>query len=200
MTASCFSQGTIAFINNANSLVRFWDRGGVPVASGQVQLAWAPIGTAYVPWTGSALRWQADNPGWTAIGSPAFVGSPVAGHFSGGVLTANTTPPGAIIQAVVIAWSSRYNSNAPNFIEGERSAFLFGISAPFTVDTGDPTTIPPGFPANINNSTTSPFKGMDIPWIPEPSSFTLFVFGVATWLRICRRNIPRSQKESGVSS
>ena len=193
-TASCSAQGTLVFNNDANSLVRFWDRDGVPVASGQAQFAWAPLGTPFVPWdySGSAEAWQANNPGWTAIGPPAFVGIPAAGHFRGGILTVNVTSPGAVIQGVVIAWSSRYNNNAANFLEGAHSAFLFNISMPFTVDTGDPTTIPPGFPGSISHSTPTPFTGLDVPWIPEPSSFALAAVGAAVLFE------SRHRKKSGL--
>ena len=99
---ACPAQGTLSF-NSGASLVRYED--GVGATVGEVQFAWAPVGTAFTPWTPAltASAWMAANPGWTVVGSPVRVGIPLAGRFIGGTLTINVMPPGAVVQRRVIS-------------------------------------------------------------------------------------------------
>ena len=173
------AQGTLNFASG-NALVRYYDGGPVvPFNAAQVQFAWAEIGTPFVPWTPAvnASAWSASNPGWTAIGAPATVGIPAAGRFAGGTLIAQTAIAGAVIQGVVIGWTG---TGAANFLEGYNLALIqgggFAVTLPFTVNTGDPTVIPPGTSGNIYNSTATPFTGLVL-LVPEPSSIALVVLG-----------------------
>jgi hypothetical protein len=107
---------------------------------------------------------MAANPGWTAVGSPVTIG-PFAGRFNGGTLTVDVIPSGAVVQGVVICWTG---VGASDFLAGydlalaQGAAGRFGVSRSFTVDTGDPTTYPPGTPGAIYNSTTTPFTGLTL--------------------------------------
>jgi len=191
VASSAFAQGTLVFSSSA-SLVRTEDGAGMAGGVGSVQFAWAEIGTAFTPWDASltASAWLAANPGWTVIGSPANVGVPLAGRFSGGTLTADTSNPGAEIQGVVIGWTGQ---GAADFLGGYDMALAmgangqFGITSPFTVQTGNPVAVPPGTPGNIYNSTTSPYTGLTLQAIPEPSSFALAGLGAAALLIFRRR-------------
>ena len=67
---SAFAQGTVVF-NNGTGLVKQWTDNNnstlinVPKGGGQVQLFWAPTGTAYTPWNASlsGAAWVAANTG-----------------------------------------------------------------------------------------------------------------------------------------
>jgi len=192
VASSAFAQGTLVFASSA-SLVRNETGAAIAAGGGQVQFAWAALGTAYTPWTPalSASGWLAANPGWTVIGTPTGLGTPLAGRFSGGTLSALTTTPGAIIQGVVIGWTG---TGANDFLAGYAGALAqgaagqFGINAtPFTVQTGNPLAVPPGTPGNIYNSTATPFTGLTLSTIPEPTSFALAGLGAAALLIFRRR-------------
>ena len=178
--ADCSGQGTLIF-NSSTALVRLENGVACPVGGGQVQFAWAPLGAPFVPFNCAltAEAWKAANPGWTVLGQAVDVGYPIAGRFNGGTLTANTTPPGAIIQGVVIGWTG---TGATDFLEGYQIAVTqpngaFAVTFPFTVDTGDPTIVPPGTPGSIYNSTATPFTGLVITCMPEPSAVSLLLLG-----------------------
>jgi hypothetical protein len=195
VASSAFAQGTLVFASSA-SLVRTENGTAMAAGVGQVQFGWATVGTPFVPWTPAltAEQWIAANPGWTVFGAPANVGSPLAGRFSGGTLTAGvapqpTFPAGAVIQGIVVGWTG----TAADFLAGYAGALAqgasgqFGVSSVFTVDTGDPVSVPPGTPGNIYNSTATPFTGLTLQTIPEPSSFALAGLGAAALLIFRRR-------------
>jgi hypothetical protein len=200
LAASAFAQGTLVFANNAASTIKLENAAGVPASGGQVQFAWAAVGASYTPWTASmtAAEWTAANAAWTVIGTPVNV-TPTPGRFSGGTITAGSTgtlAPGALIQGVVIGWTG---TGAADYLAGyalasgqavSATTHQFGVSNPFTVDTGDPTTVPPGSAGFIYNSTATPFVGLtmaNIAPIPEPSSFALAGLGAAALLIFRRR-------------
>jgi hypothetical protein len=131
----------------------------------------------------TAAQWMTVNPGWTVIGSPATVGVYVGypGRFSGDTLTAVAFPPGLTMQGVVIGWSG---NGAVDYLAGfamaasqpyTTSSGLFGVSPVFTVNGGDPTREPAEGPASITSSTATPFAGMTLERVPEPSSVLLGV-------------------------
>jgi hypothetical protein len=191
MASSAFAQGTVAFANNAQSLVT---AGGaaIPANGGFAQLLWAPAGTASTPYAqGNPTEWFAANPGWAAAtaaqGGIDAIG-PVAGRFTGNTVTVPTATPGATIQAIVAGWTGNYADLNAAYGAGIGVSSI-GFSAPFSVVTGNPTTVPPGTAAGITGA--GQFGGLNaLPTvgIPEPSTLALAGLGVAALLVLRRRS------------
>lgn len=158
---SSYGQGTVVFRNSSatrvmqNSFLGYpWGGGGplFPVPEGRAELLWAPVGSA-------------DPYLFTPVGAPAIIGAPLLGLFSGGIRTIPGIPPGSTVAAMVRVW---LGSN-PSFDQ----AFGWGISPIFTIDTGNPLTTPPEVPGSILDSTSTPFTGVSILFIPEPGTASL---------------------------
>lgn len=162
---SVLGQGTINFWNypSTSALVRYQIELGsdvlepVPVHNGRVEILWAPVGT-------------------TDLGQFQIVGLsvdvyPVPGRFIGGVRTVPIWNPGGVVDMVVRGWVGPA-SNWAQAVSG--GAHMYGYSAIFTVDTGDPTLVPAGIPTSIANL----FPGLDLYFIPEPSPAALVIVGV----------------------
>ena len=189
LAVSAMAQGTLVF-NAGTSNIRNQSGTAMGAGAGQVQFAWAPTGTAFTPWTPAltAAEWYAANPQWSVIGVPVGTGVPAPGKFTGGTLTANTAAAGAVIQGVVIGWTG---TGAQDFLAGYAAALAqgaagqFGVSNPFQVDTGDPTSVPPGTAGAITGPTG--FQGLTLQTIPEPTSFALAGLGAAALLIFRRR-------------
>lgn len=165
----CVAQGTILFANSSSSQVRCCDpETGIwiaaPVGAYTVGLWWAPAGT----FDSSQFMFLADS---------ATIVRPTDGYFNGGNKTINGIPPGAVVAVQVRAWETA----AGSYDAAIGSGRWFGRSQTFTVDTGDPTSIPPGTPSSLD---VSGFKGLYIGPIacPEPSTVALGILGLAACL------------------
>src|SRR5678815_2037751 len=112
------AQGTVTFNNSSTSLVQVqvWESSTtyrfepIPKGQGYVQLAYAPSGTNFVPWSfgQTASAWIASNPGWT-LGLTTPI-APVDGRFNGGVITLIGVPAGANADYVILAWTGAQTS------------------------------------------------------------------------------------------
>jgi PEP-CTERM motif len=180
---SALAQGTVGFNNASTSLINQWtDATGsatmaVPKGAGFVQLAFAPGGTAFVPYTvgQTASAWIAANPGWT-LGSSTPI-NPVAGRFNGGIVTLTGVAAGANADYVILGWTGTQASYDAALAEG---AFV-NVSGRFTTPTGgvDPLVPPP--------QLAGTFTGLTLQVIPEPSAFALAGLGAAAMLIFRRR-------------
>jgi len=189
LAVSAMAQGTLVF-NAGTSNIRNQSGTAMGAGAGQVQFAWAPTGTAFTPWTPAltAAEWYAANPQWSVIGVPVGTGVPAPGKFTGGTLTANTATAGAVIQGVVVGWTGIGTSVLTGYEAALAlgAAGQFGASNPFSVDTGDPTTVPPGTAGSITTAGVG-FTGLTLQAIPEPTSFALAGLGAAALLIFRRR-------------
>jgi hypothetical protein len=174
--ATSFAQGTLVFVNSSTSTVK---AGGtnVPSGGGSVEFLWGAT-SAQAPASSLDL-----NPaGWTALAGTIKSLSP-AGRFNAGTFTINGIAPGAVVGGLVRGWTGAFATYAEAIAGGA----MIGYSAPFTVDTGDPTTTPPGTAGAIFNSTAAPFTGLTVSLVPEPSSMVLAGLGAASLLLFRRR-------------
>jgi MYXO-CTERM domain-containing protein len=182
-----YGQGTITFANfSSNKLSRADTQGLVansPAGGWKVALYWLPD--------------QAGTPEDSAFrvlegANAATIGVPVPGQFSGGQYTipggATGIPLGGIVWAQVRAWQAIYNGQTYPTYESIFSAPvsgalpLAGKSNPFKIDTGDPSTVPPGTPGNLSGML--PFTLVPV---PEPSVIGLGLLGLGTLLVLRRR-------------
>lgn len=188
MAVSAMAQGTVAFVNSGTSLVKSGNDAAtataMPVNGGFVELLWAPSGTALSAWNPAApvslTAFLAANPGWQAIAtSIKAIGPVAAGRFNAGTVTVPTATPGAPIQAAVAAWGGNYAT----FDAAQQASAAIGVSGPFAVATGNPTTTPPGTAGSL-----SAFTGVTaISAVPEPSTLALAGLGAAALLILRRR-------------
>ena len=172
-TLTVFGQGTVNFVNSANSRLTDPTAGNVHVAGAfgiVAALYWAPL---------------SDPNNFTQIGSPTPVGvGQPPGIYRGGVRTTGAqTPPGAAAWFQVVAWEVAYGAtfevavNAPNM--NGRPAKR-GCSNIILVTTGGPTD-----PANLTSFGLSGFAVFA--GCPEPSTVVLYAVGVGALLLVCRR-------------
>lgn len=175
------AQGTVSFANNTST--RVFLPGGTtacPTNAGyRAELVYAPDGTALDLFDAVALRLGADTP----------VGFPAPGFFFGGARTAPTTTPGGFGLFQVRVWNP---SHAPDWRTAAFNNFCVGTSAIMRIDTGDPTTTPPGVPAPlVGNGLTAITLG-HLGWppciIPEPSLLALCGLCVSA---LCLRRLIR---------
>jgi len=174
------AQGTLIFINSSTTLVRY-DSGtvisNVPSGGGFVEFLYAPVGTQ-----GPAGSSDLAPAGWSVLDGTIRSISP-AGRFNAGTFTVNGIAPGAVIGGLVRGWTGAHASYAAALNAG---AYI-GYSSVFTVDTGDPSSVPPGAAGSIFNSTATPFTGMTLTAVPEPTSMVLAGLGAASLLIFRRR-------------
>lgn len=189
LAASAFAQGTVNFANSSGSLIT---ANGTAIAAngGFAQLIWAPAGTANpTPYAqGDPAAWFTANSAWQAVtaanGGIDNIG-PAAGRFAGGTATVPTATPGASIQAIVAGWTGNFADLNAAFA-GQAS---IGMSAPFTLATGNPTTVPPGTPGVMSTVFTGGVNALPTgAVIPEPSTLALAGLGVAALLVLRRRS------------
>lgn len=188
VAASAFAQGTVAFQNNNASRVSA-NGAFIEPGQGSAMLIWAPASaaapSAYAQTDPAA--WFTANPAWLAVPSSVIAIGPTPGRFNKGeVRIDQVTPAGGTIQAIVAGWTGNYTDLQAAF----NGNAAIGFSAPFTIDTGDPTTVPPGTAAGITGA--GQFTGLNaLPTggvIPEPSTFALAGLGVAALLVLRRRS------------
>jgi hypothetical protein len=179
-TAASFGQGTLVFANSSTTLVRFDNNGtitNVPTSGGSVEFFYAPVGTQ-----GPASNLDLNPAGWTFLDGTTRVISP-AGRFNAGTYTVPAIAPGSTVAGLVRGWTGVF----ANYQAAVAGGAYIGYSSVFTVDTGDPTTVPPGTAAGITSSTATPFTGIVLTAVPEPSSMALAGLGAASLLIFRRR-------------
>ncbi len=189
-SATAPAQGTVVFQNDSRGLIYSWQgtNDPTPVLTGaNVQIAYAPAGTAYDAWNASenTTDWLAQNPGWT-LGPSATndLGPDKVGMFDVGTITLDGIAAGAQAEYIIFAWGG----DSPTFDQNFHDIGLwYNVAGPFTTLTGGN-----GQPAV---SLADTFTGLIIPWslaVPEPSSSALAIFGggLLTVLRRKRRPGP----------
>jgi hypothetical protein len=191
-SGSAFAQGTITFANNAATQVRFGATGSysngvaAPINLSSVEFLWAAQGTPALPYAGGSLTaWLSANPGWEAIAASFRVIGPTVGRFNAGVITANTTVPGGIVQAFVVGWYTPGGAQ-PSFDAALNDPLAYvGFSLPFTLDTANPLALPT--PETPTALTSSGYAGLVVTPVPEPATLALAGLGAAAMLIIRRR-------------
>ncbi len=154
-----------------------------------MRLFWAPNHTPYLhyPFDFSEATWLAYSPGWSeAQGSLTPIG-PSAGRFDAGALTLPGVAPGTTVEAIVLGWTSSYQSYGDAYLY-DRDTAHGGPTGLFTFVVGSPeapgTILGPGG-----------FSGLSEPplaIIPEPSALALAAMGAVWLLLLGRRDLPNS--------
>jgi hypothetical protein len=174
---SAYGQGSVSFANNNATRVILQNPDGtttfVPVGNRfTAELVFAPDGTPASAFTAAATR----------LGNTASF-SPVAGLFNGGGRTATgVVPPGGFGLFQVRVWETASSADYLDAIG--RGVGYAGQSEILRVDTGDPTTTPPGTAAAL---TANGLASFIVSPVPEPSTIALGLLGVGTLLMLRRR-------------
>lgn len=181
IAVSGYSQGTVQSANGATSLVTNSLTGASAIAGTTFKVA-----LYYLPDQALAPT-AADFDQRGVLLGPAVNMGPVAGRYSTGTRsTPASTPPGGAAWFQVRAWESSFGAdymaafNNPNPVGGRLA--LVGTSNIIRVDTGNPTTTPPGSPTGIA------VPGFVLVPVPEPSVIALGVLGVGALLILRRRS------------
>jgi hypothetical protein len=180
---SSLAQGSINFANNNATRVSLITATSgsttfVPVGTQFLaDLIFAPDGTAVDAFSSVAVR----------VGAPASFVSP--GVFNGGGRTVvQLNPAGGFGLFQVRVWDTTYGAT---YEEARLFTCNVGTSSILRVDTGDPTTTPPGTPASLVTAGLSSIMMWGAaaapPGCPEPSTYALGVLGIAASWFCCRR-------------
>jgi hypothetical protein len=181
MVASSYGQGTVTFNNTATTLVTKdtapGDSTQVGVvgnpSAGKVELLWAPVGTT-------------DLSLFAPLGAVVNV-APTPGRFNGGTRSVPAgsgftgIAAGGAAAFVVRGWTGAAASWAT-----VAPTEAVGYSAIFTLNaTGNPMTTPAGTPVAI--TSVGGFAGLQLHYVPEPTSMALAGLGAASLLIFRRR-------------
>jgi hypothetical protein len=173
-TMSIYAQGSISFQNSSSTKVKtLADGAAAPVDAAAnlyaVGIWWAPAGST----DASTFSYLAGSE--TKI-SPA-------GVVLGGAKTITGIAPGAVVAVQIRGYQFGSDYATCSSTVGMYS----GATSILTVDTGDPTTVPPGSAASI---ITSGFTGLILTQtqVPEPSTIALGMLGLAGLFLLRRRS------------
>lgn len=176
--SNAHAQGTVTFANGTAIRV-FMPDGTTPVAASlgyRAELVYAPDGSPMDQFNNLAVR----------LGADTAVGVPTAGLYSGGGRTAPTATPGGFGLFQVRVWRAADGPDWRAVMATGDSRFLVGESLVMRIDTGDPTTVPPGTPTPIvGNGLTA----IILHPVPEPSVVVLSLVSAAAFILLRRRKI-----------
>jgi len=179
---SVHAQGTVALAN-----------AGASAVSNILTQARIPVGTAfhvalyYLPDQASTPTTQDFTERGIILAGDAMFPQ-FAGIFNGGTKTAPTSTAGGLgwfqVRAWEYAFGNTYDAAVSNpASQGGRLA-LVGTSNALKVDTGDPTTVPPGTAGSL---TGSGLQGFYVVPVPEPTTIGLGLLGLGALLALRRR-------------
>ncbi len=182
-TLNIFAQGTVNFSNiglGANVTM------GVPITVGTTVYAVgakAPGGTTfslalyYAPFD-AANPVPPDASTMASVGASATLAA--AGTYNAGTRTVTAiVPPGYFGWFQVRAWATAFGQTYEQAVTATQ---LTGVTTIIKVDTGDPTTVPPGTPGQLTG-----ISGLVIGVVPEPSIIGLGLLGGVAMLLLRRR-------------
>lgn len=181
VTANIFAQGTVNFSNI-----------GGPAVFDATTRTNAPAGAAF-----TFQLYYLPNPGGTnepipttdlqMMALPRTANLVASGIFNAGNRTAPVTPPGATAFFQVRAWETAFGTSYEDalakVLAGDARIRL-GKSNIVRVDTGDPTTIPPGTAGSL---VANGLSRIELTVVPEPSMIGLGLLGVGALLVLRRR-------------
>jgi hypothetical protein len=167
-----YGQGTVNFQNGTGNRVYVDSTSGTAAAAGYA------VGLYY------AADGITDESMFVQLGGSAAI---TGGIFVGGNRTAPTATPGGFGMFQVRGWTTAYGTSYESGLSAGSQgggANKVGKSNIVRVDTGDPTTVPPGTPAALATSGLTPFA---LTTVPEPSAIALGLLGAGTLLLLRRR-------------
>src|SRR5688572_13769298 len=191
---SAFSQGTVVFANAGAPPAAICGITPLPAGTNfMVELVYAPDGTPADEFDAVAVR----------LGPPTGIG-PIPGFFSGGARTAPTTTPGGFGLFEVRVWdATRWPDYRTAMAYGDWVT-LIGSSHNLRVDTGDPTTVPPGTPTPL---ASYGLDGIYVGglyfchfYIPEPPPWTLLSVGLICFAAYIRKRSQRQPRREGLEA
>jgi hypothetical protein len=171
-TVNIFAQGTVNFSNIGISAPVFNTKTGANAISGTS----FTVALYFAPSTGAAGEAPPDDSTMVQLGASASLVA--AGTYNAGTRTADIAPPGFFGWFQVRAWETSFGS----YDSAANQLGLVGKTAVTKIDTGDPTTVPPGTPASLKG-----ISGIQLAVVPEPSVIGLGLLGAGALFLLRRR-------------
>lgn len=175
LTVTTLAALLLAFAAHGQGTVNFSNIGaGAKVTNGMTG-AIVPAGAAFMAGLYFAPDGTTGEGQFMLLGNAVALG-PTAGTYSGGARTAPTANAGGFGHFQVRVWESAFGTS----YEAALGRGLTGTSGILRVDTGDPTTVPPGTAAALSSSTTVSGRSYaaGIILVPEPSTYALGLLGL----------------------
>jgi hypothetical protein len=170
-TVNIFAQGTVNFSNIGISAPVFNTKTGANAISGTS----FSVALYFAPYT-AGIDTPPDDSTMVQLGASASLVA--AGTYNAGTRTADIAPPGFFGWFQVRSWETSFQS----YDGAANGGGLVGKSGVTKIDTGDPTTVPPGTPASLKG-----ISGIQLAVVPEPSVIGLGLLGAGALFLLRRR-------------
>jgi len=186
VASAAYGQGTVLFKNYYGSVANdpaVWNSAHTAKITGTQYIAGLQSGSA----SGSLT----EVAGATA---PFFTQAAAAGFFQDGTVSLANVAGGATAFLKVEIWDTTLNGTTTGATFAQAQAYAlanglaneWGLSAQFSIPTGNPNGVPPT-PANQFNTGVDPMLGFNMAAVPEPSTFALAGLGAAALMIFRRR-------------
>lgn len=177
--AASYGQGTVGFANAGATAV------SNSVAGGRIATTAFKVSLYYLPWVSdSQVPTTGDfSTAGSVVASSALYAPGLYNNGGVAVRVESIAPAGGNGWFQVRAWELAYGADYAT--AATRLGALVGTSSIMKVDTGDPTTSPPGAATTLISAGLKTFSVY--PVVPEPTAIGLGLLGLGSLLLLRRR-------------
>lgn len=179
VAGTSYGQGTVGFANAGASAV------SNSVAGGRIANAGFKVSLYYLPWVSDAQVPTTDdfNSAGQIVATSTLYAPGLYNNGGASVRVDGITPAGGVGWFQVRAWELAFGADYAT--ASSKVGALVGTSSVLRVDTGDPTTAPPGAATTLISAGLKTFSVY--PVVPEPTAIALGLLGLGSLLVLRRR-------------